>query len=437
MLRRARRMRADPLGFLVDCAAELGDMVEFPIPGQRVFFVNDPDAVSRILQGNHRAYGKDTLQYRSLRVVTGQGLLVSEGEEWLAGRRMVQPAFHHRTLEALGAQVAAAADRLLAAWAGRPDGSLVDVDEAMMHATLEVVGQALFSTDLGASAAELVGAVLVALDRVAKRARSPLPLPLAWPSPGNLRLRAAVATLDARVEEMVRVRRALGTAAGDDLLGLLLASAGTAGAAGAEGERAVRDQVVTLIVAGHETVASALTWAWWLVSGDPAVAGRLATEAREVLGGRSVTLADYPHLPYARAVLDEALRLYPPAWVVTRRVLADDVLAGTAVPAGSLVIVSPYALHRNPRVWTDPGVFDPDRFLGAGGRVPRLGYLPFGAGPRMCVGREFALVEGTLLMAAVAGRFSLGRLPGQRVRADPLVTVRPRGGLRLVLGKGG
>jgi cytochrome P450 len=435
MLQHARRMRSDPLGFLVDCAAEQGDIVEFPIPRQRVFFVNDPDAVGRVLQGNHRAYGKGTLQYRSLSVVTGQGLLVSEGQTWLRGRRMVQPAFHHSTLQALAAQVAAAAERLIVGWDALAAGSDVDVDAAMMHATLEVVGQALFSTDLGPSAAELVAAVVAALDRVAKRARSPLPLPLGWPSPGNLRLRAALATLDARVDEMVGARRRLGSARAD-LLGLLLSSSEAGGPGGQDAEQQVRDQVVTLIVAGHETVASALTWAWWLVAGDAAVAGRLAQESRDVLGGRPATLEDYPRLVYTRAVLDEALRLFPPAWLVTRRVLADDVLAQQPVPAGSLVIVSPYALHRNPRVWTAPQAFDPGRFLPGADPAPRRGYLPFGAGPRMCVGREFALVEGVLLLAAVAGRFSLSRRPGQTVVADPLVTVRPRGGLQLVLGNG-
>ena len=435
MLRHAYRMRTDPLGFLVDCAAEQGDLVEFPIPRQRVFFVNDAQAVGRILQGNHRAYGKDTLQYRSLAVVTGQGLLVSEGEPWLRGRRMVQPAFHHSTLQALGGQVDAAAARLLATWDAVPDGHLVDVDAAMMRVTLEVVGQALFSTDLGPSAVGLVSAVVDSLDQVARRARSPLPLPLGWPSSGNLRLRAALGTLDTRVEEMVAARRRL-PEHGHDLLGLLLAGAGAELPAG-HGPQQVRDQVVTLIVAGHETVASALTWAWWLVAGDRHVARRLSEESRAVLGGRAATVEDYPRLVYTRAVLDEALRLYPPAWLVTRRLLTDDVLADQPVPAGSLVIVSPYALHRSPRLWPQPEVFDPERFAAGADPLPRYGYLPFGAGPRMCVGREFALVEGVLLLAAVAGRFTLARAPGQRVVADPSVTVRPRGGLRLVLGRAG
>jgi len=436
MLRHARQMRYDPLGFLVDCADEQGDVVEFPVPGQRVFFVNDPAAALRVLQGNHPAYGKDTVQYRSLALVTGSGLLVSEADVWLRGRRMVQPAFHQRTLAALADHVAEATQRLAALWQARPPGSEVDVDAAMMRTTLEVVGASLFSTDLGSSATELVRAVTGALDQVVSRARSPLAPPLRWPTPGNRRLRRAVATLDERVAQMVAARRPGGpSGAGEDLLGLLLAAAEEDPPARRPSGRAVRDEVVTLIVAGHETVASALTWAWWLVAGAPAVAAELARESRHVLDGRAATLSDYPHLPYARAVLDEALRLYPPAWVVTRRVLRDDVLAGTRVPAGSMVIVSPYVLHRHPLLWTAPEAFDPSRFADQPGGSGRPGYLPFGAGPRMCVGREFALVEGVLVLAALAGRFTLARRPGQVVRAHPSVTVRPAGGLRLVLGR--
>ena len=283
MLRHAHQMRTDPLTFLVDCALELGDVVEFPIPRQRVFYVNDPDAAQRVLQGNHRGYGKRTVQYRSLSLVTGEGLLTSDGEVWRRNRRLVQPAFHHRTLDAVAGHVADAGERLLERWAGLAAGSVVDVDAAMMHAALEVVGKSLFSTDLGPQAERLVQSVLDALDVVVARARSPLPLPLAVPTPGNRRLRASVATLDAVVAGMIRERRAAGGAQGDDLLGLLLAAH--------EGDEAlsdvqVRDEVVTLIVAGHETVASALTWTWWLLSGHAEVADRVAEESRRELAGR-------------------------------------------------------------------------------------------------------------------------------------------------------
>jgi len=363
MLRRAHQMRATPLDFLVACSAEFESVVELPIPGRPVFYLSDPDAIAHVLQGNHRGYGKDTVQYRSLSAVTGDGLLVSDGAKWLRSRRLMQPAFGSNTLGALGQHVGIAVDRLSETWWRLSPGTLVDIDRAMMRTTLDVVGRALFSTDFGPAAARLPGAVQQALERVVARARTPVPLPAWVPSPGNVRLRRAVGVLDQTVADTVRERRA-STAVNPDLLDLLLSSFGSDDGDSDEAEdaSAVRDQMVTLVVAGHETVASALTWALWLVAGNPAVADKLATEARAVLGGRAPTAADSPKLPYARQVLDETLRLYPPAWVLSRRALAADEVAGVQVPAGSLVFMSPYALHRRPALWPDPERFDPDRF---------------------------------------------------------------------------
>ena len=264
-------MRRDPLRFLTRTAAELGDVVEFPIPGRRVFFVNDPDAVQRVLRDNHRAYGKRTVQYDSLALVTGQGLLTADLDPWRENRRIQQPAFHHAALEPLAATVVAAADRLLARWDLAPDGSLVDVDDAMMRVALEVVGEALFSTDLSGSAGRLVDAVLDALGQVVTRAQNPWAAPLALPTPGNRRMQRALATLDASVADLVDRRRA-SPDPGDDLLGLLL-RAGLP-------ERQVRDEVVTTIVAGHETVASAMTWAWDLLGRDDAARRTAARRGR-------------------------------------------------------------------------------------------------------------------------------------------------------------
>ena len=431
MLQHARIMRNDPLGFLLACAAEFGEIVEFPIPRQPVFFVNDPDAVARVLQGNHRAYGKGTIQYRSLALVTGEGLLVSDGESWRRARHLVQPAFHASTMDALGGQVANALGRLNGRWDAQPAGAVVDVDEAMMRVTLEIVGQALFSTDLAPDAADLVHAVSSALDVVVARARTPIPLPGWLPTASNRRLTGSLRTLDRAVAAMVADHRAPGRARAD-LLGLLLAATDGLDGTGLSAQQ-VRDEVITLVVAGHETVASALTWALWLVAGDPDVARQLAAEADRVLGDRPPAAEDFAALLYTRQVIDEALRLYPPAWVVSRRVLADDVLAGSPVPAGALIIVSPYTLHRHPDVWEEPEVFDPDRFApDRRADAVRRGYLPFGAGPRLCVGRDFALLESTLVLAAVAARYAMERLPGA-VQLDPSVTLRPKSGLPMRL----
>lgn len=440
MLRAVPRIRRDAPGFLADCAAWHGDVVQFPLPTSVALSVNDPTAARRVLQDNHRGYDKGTVQYRTLSVVTGNGLLTSDGELWRRQRRLVQPAFHSQTLAAVGERTAEAAARQMDRWTAVPDGEVVDVDAAMMHTTLDVVGHALFSTDLGASSDTLVASVLAALDAVVARARSLLPLPLTWPTPGNARMRRAISTLDRAVLAMVEARRQSyqrSEQSRGDLLDLLLAARDEGAGEGMD-DRQLRDEIITLVIAGHETVASALSWAFHLLAGADGVRERLRAEAVGVLGAgdrrRAPTVADLPHLPWARAVLEETLRLYPPAWVVSRRALADDELAGVRVPAGALVLVSPWVLQRDERSWSDPLRFDPSRFLPGSPEPPRGAYLPFGAGPRLCVGREFALVEGTLLLASFAAAAELTRPPGAAaVEPDALVTVRPRGGLPLVL----
>ncbi len=426
MLRHAWSMRSDPLRFLVDAAAELGDIVEFPIPGQPTFFVNDPAAVQRVLRDNHRAYGKRTVQYDTLSVLTGQGLLTADLDRWRENRRIQQPAFHHRALAPLADTVVEATDRLLARWGRVPPGALIDVDAAMMQSALEVVGAALFSADLESSARALVDAVLGALAEVVSRAQNPLAVPLGIPSPGNRRLAASIDVIEASVNELIAARRSRSD--GADLLGLLVGS-------GLSDEQ-IRDEVVTTLVAGHETVASALTWAWVLLSGDPAATAWLTQEVDEVLGegpaARAPSWADYPALTRTRAVVDETLRLYPPAWVITRRAVEDDVLAGVAIPEGALIIISTFALHRHPEAWPAAERFDPTRFTAARlAADQRQSYIPFGAGPRLCIGRDFALVEATLMIARISQRYVL------RSEATPqphaLVTIRPRGGLRMRL----
>jgi cytochrome P450 len=429
MLRAVPAIKRDTLGFLSTCVARHGDVVAFPMPRTPVWLVNDPDAVRRVLQDNHPAYDKRTIQYTSLSMVTGQGLLTSDPPVWLAQRRLAAPAFRAEHLVSLADHVAAAAGRLLAEWDRRDgDGEVVDVDAAMMRVTLDVIGAALFGADLGSRAEPLVHAVLQALDVVVARAQSPLKLPLTVPTPRNRRLARSLRVLDAAVADIVARRRAAGVA-GSDLLGLLLA--GSAGDAASD--RMVRDQIVTMIIAGHETVASALTWTWHLLGTAPEAAFRLQAESAAVLGDRLPTYDDLGSLPFARQVLEESLRLYPPAWAITRRAIADDELAGHVLPAGSLVITSPWTLHRHRDVYADPERFDPDRWApGRRGEIPRSAYIPFGAGPRLCIGREFALTEGVLLLAALSSRWSMQPMQ-RRVRIDASVTLRPQKGLPMRL----
>ena len=433
MLRSIGAIRRDPLAFLAAMRAEHGAVLQFPIPQPPTYLVSDVEAVRRVLVTNARAYGKRTPQYSTLSLVTGEGLLTADTEPWRVQRPLVQPAFHRAGLDLVAEHVRVAVEGLLARWTAS-DRAVVDVDAAMMRTALEVVGSSLFSSDLSDDAEQLADATLAALDVVVKKARTPLPAPMSLPTPTNLVLRRAVSRLDATVDALLRDRAAHPLPPGApprDLLDLLLAAHGDDGVT--LSPRQVRDQVVTFVVAGHETVASALTWAWQLLATHPDVLEQVRAEACAVLGDRTATFDDLPRLPLTAAVFDEVLRLYPPAWLVTRRSLDADELAGVAVPADALVIISPWIVHRDPQAWPSPERFDPARFLdGTGARrrdvaaIPA--YLPFGAGPRLCIGRDMALLEGVLVLASLVARIDLEPV-GPPPRALPLVTIRPEHGL--------
>jgi cytochrome P450 len=426
MLRAFSAIRRNPLAYLMSAWREYGDVVQFPIPRPPSYLVNDPEGVRRVLVANGRNYGKSTIQYRSLSLVTGEGLLVADTEPWRRQRPLVQPAFHHETLEHIVGHVDVAVQRMFEDWEQLPDGAVVDIDAAMMHGALEVVGHALFGTDLSADAHRLATATLAALDVVVARARVPITPPPWVPSPANRKLQSAVRELDGAVRRMLASRSRDDARPATDMLDLLLSSRDDSGSGLSVAE--IRDQVVTFIVAGHETVASALTWTWALLAEHPHIQRDLQAESDAVLGGRPATFADYARLPLARAVFDETLRLYPPAWLITRSALGADVVGTREIPAKSLVILSPWLLHRHPDVWPDAEAFRPARFLE--GEADRTSFIPFGAGLRQCIGKDFAYVEGVLMLASIAGRYELSYPDGgRRPRAEPLVTVRPVGGL--------
>ena len=431
MLRDFTLIRRNPLGYLNQAWQQHGDVVQFPVPRPPSYLVNDPAAVRRVLVDHARNYTKQTIQYRALSLVTGNGLLTADGNDWRRQRRMIQPAFHHQALAGLLAHVEAASSALIERWSALPGGSVVDVDAAVMEAALDVVGRALFATDLSEDASRLTTATLAGLDVVIARARVPITPPSWLPTPANLRLRAANAQLDGAVAQMVRQRRQRGVGE-DDMLDLLMAMRDEDGQPLSETE--IRDQMVTFIVAGHETVASALTWCWALLAQHPSARARLQQEADAIADRPVLSLADVADLPFARAVFDEALRLYPPAWLITRKALASDELAGYQIPAGALVIMSPWLLHRHPTPWPNADGFAPERFLD--GQVDRGSFIPFGAGPRLCIGRDFAYLEGVVMLARMAAAFDVS-LVGPPPAADPLVTIRPTGGLHLRINRRG
>jgi cytochrome P450 len=419
-------IRKNPLAYLDSVWRTYGDVVQFPVPKPPSYLVNDPDGVRSVLVTNARSYGKSTIQYSALSLVTGEGLLSADTAEWKRQRPMVQPAFHRETLTTIVSHVATAAERIIEDWNALTEGAVVDIDAAIMNAALEVVGHALFGSDLSTDADVLTTATLDALDVVIARARVPITPPAWVPTPGNRKLSSSVAALDRAVHSMLDSRGVREVPA--DMLDLLITARDDEGHALTETE--IRDQVVTFIVAGHETVASALTWTFALLAENPEVMRLLQAEADAVLGGNAAHFADYQRLPYARAVIDETLRLYPPAWLITRNSLGDDSLGGYEVPEGSLIIMSPWLLHRHPGVWANPDRFDPQRFID--GEIDRSAFIPFGAGPRQCIGRDFAYVEAVLLLSSLVAHFDLEYPAGQqRPPAVPLVTMRPANGLHL------
>lgn len=441
MARAFRSIRADPLTFLGEVSQHYGDTVSFPVPGAPALLFNDPADVKHVLQTSARSWGKDTVQYAALARVTGPGLLASTEPSWIDHRRLAAPAFHHQRLEAVGDEVRAAARTAVAARLGGPhadavaDGAVVDVAALTHTIGLDAVGRALFSTDLSDHAHDLLAATSEAADLVVRLGRSILPRAEWTPTRTNLRLRAARRRLDAGAAAIIAERRARNARAGgtphhgDDLLGLLLDSGLD------DGE--IRDELVTMVIAGHETVAAALAWTLMLLAEHPEAQERVRCEL-DAHPGPVPLVGHRERLPWTRAVVDEALRLYPPAWAISRRSHRDDEVGGRQVPAGTLAIISPWLVHRRPDLWPEPEAFRPERFLDG---TARTGYLPFGQGPRLCIGREFALGEMVVVLAELLRehRIDVPGGPGGWTRpvAEAKVAVHPRGGMPLVVRRTG
>ena len=419
MLRDVVRIVRDPLGFLDGCRREFGPITAFPTRPTRAWMVDEPACVDRILRTNAANYSKDTVQYGTLSLLTGSGLLTADDPGWRTRRRRVAPAFHRRTLQRLLGCVQAAADGVDTGLDTQPD-QLADL---LTRAALDVVSRGLFSAQLDRTdQGDIADAVLDGLTEVIRRASRPLRAPRSWPTPGNRQLTRSLRTLDDAVLAVIAGRS--GSVHDEpDVLDLLMAAI--------DDPAAIRDEAVTLVVAGHETVASALQWACHLLAVHPVWQDRVATETADLPA--AMTIGDLARLPVTRAVLEETLRLYPPAWVITRRAIDDDELAGYRLPAGTVVIVSPWVRHRDPVVWPEPLRFAPERFLGDADSRPTPNYLPFGAGPRLCIGRDFALLEATVLLGRLVSRWRLEPAPGHAVRPEVGVTVRPSGGLKLMV----
>jgi cytochrome P450 len=422
----------DSLGYLRRMAQDYGDVVRYRVAHMTWYQVNHPDGIARILQENNRNYGKGELTLGILRPVAGNGLFLSEGEFWLRQRRLMQPTFHHKHLAGFDTMIVEATQARLERWgAYASSGQPLDIMSEMSALTSDVVSRVLFSTPAGDSAG-VAQAVSTLAEDIGYRFAVPFYPPPRVPTPRNRRQRAALAALDRAIYEIIAARRR-GDTSGDDLLNLLLnVRDEETGEGMSDGQ--LRDELITLFVAGHETTAVALTWVWHLLAAHPDAADRVRAEQAGVLGDRVPAAADLPRLAYARMVIDETMRLYPPAWITNRQALADDEICGYHIPAGAIVLISPYVLHRHPDYWDHPDAFDPERFTPerSAGR-PHYAYFPFGGGPRQCIGKGLALMEAQLILAAVAQRFRLRHAPGHAAVLQGQLTLRPRGGLPMIV----
>ena len=422
-----KSLATDKLGLFADMARQ-GDVSQITLGYERVALLMHPDDIRRMLVTEQRRFSKGRALSRTKRLL-GEGLLTSEGEHHLRQRRLVSPAFHRERLVGYGATMAECAGRAQEHWR---DGDVRDVHEDMMHLALVIAGRTLFDADVERDTrdvAEVLDLSLRMFNYALLVGRAFEYAPVAWVR----RMRAARERMDALIYRLIAERRASSADRGDLLSMLVAARDGDGEGAGMTDEQ-LRDEIVTLLMAGHETTANALTWAWYLLSRNPEAEAALHAELDRVLGGRPPAVHDLPNLRFTRAVLAESMRLYPPAWAVERLALEDFEAGGYTIRRGSLVVASQYLVHRDPRWWEEPERFDPWRWMPERQATrPKFAYFPFGGGTRICVGEHFAWMEGTIVLASIAQRWLLRHEEPAPPVPQPLVTLRPKGGLRMRL----
>lgn len=419
-------IRRDPLGFFARAAAEYGAVVPIRMGPQTVLMVNDPALVKQVLQDKFENYRRSKF-YDVIRPILGEGIFLSEGERWLRQRRLLQPPFHGRDLIGMTERMAGAVSDMLDRWRGPAmRREPVDMAQEMMRLTLDVVFRTLLTVRLPNVSDTVYEALKVVLNEAEQRVWSILPMRDRLPTASNRAFRKAMAELDDIVRQVIADRRA-DPEAPRDLLTILLEAFPNCDSDPAEAQE-LRDHVISMIIAGHETAANVLIWMWTLLSRSPDVERRMREEVAQVTAGRTPTIDDVRKLSFTANVFSEAARLYPPVWTFSRQAMEADWLGGAPVKKGDTIMVCAYAMHRNPQHWENPEGFDPDRFDAARSEARHpFAYFPFSAGPRTCLGKRFGLIEGAVVAAMVVQRYRLELVPGHQIEPAPMITLRPRG----------
>lgn len=417
----------DTLQFLLDIR-QYGDLASFKFGPFVAYVATHPDLVHQVLVTDADKVRKPLGIVSALYPVLGNGLFSSDGEFWKRQRKLVQPAFHTKRIGAYGQVMVDYANAIGDRW---QSGQTYAIDHSMTELTMQIIARTLFDADVSGEASEVGETITTVLDFVNHRLDQLLPLPLWIPTATNRRFKQAVGRLNALIYRFIDERRKSGKDNGD-LLSMLLMAQGDDGSQMTDIQ--VRDEAMTLFGAGHETTAVTLTWAWYLLSQHPDVEARLHEELAAVLGGRAPTIADLPNLPYTDMVIKETMRLYPPAFTASRQMLEPITLGGYTIPKDAVILMNIYGLHRDARFFPDPERFDPERFSPENEkRIPKYAYLPFGGGPRVCIGNAFASMEARLILATLAQRFQLSLAPGHAVVPERKFTLRPKFGMKMVV----
>jgi cytochrome P450 len=430
LLGHVRELQHDPLPFTLKLAHEYGDVARIRLLSTSAYYVSHPDGIKQILQKGHLNYDRNVFFYESLRPFLANGLLLSDGELWRHQRRLMQPAFHKQRIASMATQVVKVGDAFLKRWEKLAhQNEPLSIHREMLSVTLSVAGMTLFGLDLAAERNPMGQAFQTLVQALADYVLLPFP-PLSVPTSRNRCIRANLLTLDALVHDLIRERREQKTDTGD-LLSLLLASDEDGSSMS---DKQLRDEIVNLLFAGHETTAGTLTWVWYMLSQHPEVEQRLWEETEAVLHGEPPTVVHLSRLPYVRMIIDEVLRLYPITASIPRRTRINDTICGYHVPANHVIFANIYAAHRHPAYWEQPETFNPERFSPDHPcEGVHTAYFPFGGGPHICMGNNLALMVAQILLTMITQRYRLELVPGQSVEPVQRLTIRPRDGLLMFL----
>lgn len=426
------QLQSQPLEYIGGLWREYGDLVRLKvIPGFTIFLSMHPDHAEHILSTHSENYEKPDFFLKPMGLVQGKGLFSSEGEHWQQHRRLMQPAFQQRRLVRLHGVIWDCVGSLLREWEEKPAGEVIDIAAEMKRLTLKIVGLALFSVDISDESNRLAQALRIGVEYVYGRLTAPLSLPVWVPTPTNRQFLQAKSTIDSVVLEIIQNRRQHPDSS-DDLLSMLMSATDEETGKGLS-DLDLLNEMITLFNAGHDTTATSLAWTWYLLGLHPDIAENMRSEVETVLQRGEPTFEKLPQLKYTRRVFDESLRLCPPGMgLAPRAALAADEIDGYSIPQGAIMNIAFYFTLRHPDFWQNPEAFDPDRFLPEKvSNRPKYAYMPWGAGPHVCIGKNFALMEVMTILSAIAQRFQINLISKQPIEIDPRFTLRPKGGVKV------